>query len=96
MSEIRAGTTTTTALTQSADTSGNMNVVATNNITNTDIIITTSNFHKERAEKIFNGIFQNNVIPKWNLSNKECHSCWIDEKKHMLNIDNDIRAVLLI
>lgn len=62
-----------------------------NNITNIDIIITTSKFHKERAYKIFNGIFQNNIVPQWNLSNKACKSCWYDEKIHMLNVDNDIK-----
>jgi uncharacterized SAM-binding protein YcdF (DUF218 family) len=66
-----------------------------NNITNTDIVITTSDFHRERAEKIFNSIFQNKIIPKWNLSNKICKSCWYDEKIHMLNIENDIKKVKL-
>lgn len=66
-----------------------------NNISNIDIIITTSDFHKERAEKIFNGIFQNDFIPKWNLSNKACRSCWNDEKRHMRNVDDDIKKAKL-
>jgi uncharacterized SAM-binding protein YcdF (DUF218 family) len=65
-----------------------------NNITNIDIVITTSEFHKERAEKIFNGIFQNNIIPYWNLSKKACNTCWNDEKIHMQNVDNDIRKAI--
>jgi uncharacterized SAM-binding protein YcdF (DUF218 family) len=64
-----------------------------NNITNYDIVITTSEFHKIRAEKIFNGIFKNNIKAKWNLSKKSCFSCWNDEKIHMKNIDNDIKIL---
>jgi len=67
-----------------------------NNYTNADIVITTSEFHKERAEKIFNGIFKNNIIPKWNLSNKACSTCWNDEKIHIRNVDNDIRKAILL
>ena len=70
--------------------------IYTNNYTNVDIIITTSEFHKDRAEKIFNGIFQNNIIPKWNLSNKVYNSCWNDEKIHMRNINDDIRNAMLL
>ena len=66
-----------------------------NNITNINIIITTSEFHKERAEKIFNGIFKNNIIPTWNLSKKACDTCWTDEKIHMNNVNNDIEKALL-
>ena len=66
-----------------------------NNITNINIVITTSEFHKERAEKIFNGIFKNNIIPIFNLSNKTCITCWNDEKIHIKNVDNDIKKALL-
>lgn len=67
-----------------------------NNITNISIVITTSEFHKERAEKIFNGIFKNNIIPIWNLSKKSCDTCWTDEKIHMKNVNNDIEKAQLI
>jgi uncharacterized SAM-binding protein YcdF (DUF218 family) len=67
-----------------------------NNNTDYDVIITTSEFHKERAEKIFKGIFKNSLIPKWNLSLKSCVSCWNDEKKHMRNIEEDIKLALLL
>ena len=70
--------------------------ISHNNITNLNIIITTSEFHKERAEKIFNGIFQNNIIPQWNLSKKACSSCWNDEKLHIQNIEADIQKAILL
>lgn len=62
-----------------------------------DIVITTSEFHKERAEKIFNGIFE--TMPyeaKWNLSAKACPTCWMDEKIHMKNVISDVEKALLI
>jgi len=56
-----------------------------------EIIITTSEFHKERAEKIFNGIFGDNTVKiKWNLSRNACASCWNDEKIHMVNVEKDV------
>lgn len=60
-----------------------------------EIIITTSEFHKERAEKIFNGIFE--TMPyqaKWNLSGKACPTCWMDEKIHMKNVRSDVEKAL--
>lgn len=65
-----------------------------NNITDYDIVITTSKFHKQRAEKIFNGIFQNKFIPKWNLAEKECDTCQHDELIHMNNVETDIKKAL--
>jgi hypothetical protein len=70
--------------------------ISFNNITSFNIIITTSEFHKERAEKIFNGIFQNNIIPQWNLAKKTCMTCWNDEKIHMRNIESDIQKAILL
>ncbi len=67
-----------------------------NNITNVDIVITTSEFHKERAEQIFNGIFDNKIIPIWNLSKKACITCWNDEKIHIKNVNNDIKKALAL
>ena len=62
-----------------------------------EIIITTSEFHKERAEKIFNGIFENMPYKaKWNLSAKACPTCWMDEKIHMKNVISDVEKALLI
>jgi len=54
-----------------------------------NIIISTSDFHKKRAELIFNGIFPE-VQPIWNLSISKCTSCWNDEHIHIRNVNNDI------
>jgi len=54
-----------------------------------NIVISTSDFHKNRAELIFNGIFPE-ANPIWNLSVSKCSSCWNDERIHIKNIDNDI------
>jgi len=63
-----------------------------------EIVITTSEFHKERASRIFNGIFYNmQTNPLWNLSeNYSCGNCWNDEKIHMRNVDIDINTALRI
>lgn len=62
----------------------------TENIKQPKIMITTSEFHKERAEKIFNGIMDNETEVKWILSNGSCETCWDDEKIHMKNVDKDV------
>ena len=54
-----------------------------------EIIITTSDFHRKRAEQIFNGIIPN-IRPTWNLSKSECSHCWTDEIIHMKNVEADI------
>ena len=54
-----------------------------------NVIISTSDFHKERAELIFNGIFPE-IQPIWNLSISKCLSCWNDEHIHIKNVHNDI------
>lgn len=57
------------------------------------IVVTTSDFHQERASKIFNGIFTNNASKlEWNLSVSEgCANCWSDEKIHMQNVAIDVK-----
>jgi len=59
------------------------------------IVITTSSFHKGRAEKIFKGIFHDiKVEPVWNLSQSACPTCWSDELIHIRNVDSDIKKAL--
>ena len=59
------------------------------------IVITTSNFHKNRAEMIFKGIFHDyDIDPIWNLSNLACVYCWQDENMHIKNVPNDIKNAL--
>ena len=60
-----------------------------------DIVITTSDFHKNRAEQIFHGIIPD-IIPKWNLSKSACSNCWSDEAIHMKNVKADILNALYI
>ena len=54
-----------------------------------NVIVSTSDFHKNRAELIFNGIFPE-IQPVWNLSISKCVSCWNDEHIHIKNVHNDI------
>jgi len=63
-----------------------------------EIVITTSEFHQERAAKIFNGIFQNDSPnPEWNLSKSDsCTYCWNDERIHMQNVGIDVKNALHI
>jgi uncharacterized SAM-binding protein YcdF (DUF218 family) len=58
------------------------------------IVISTSDFHKKRAESIFKGILPD-IVPTWNLSESKCSSCWNDERIHMRNVQNDIRLALI-
>ena len=60
-----------------------------------DIVITTSDFHKNRAEQIFNGIISD-IVPKWNLSKSTCSHCWSDEVIHIKNIKKDIDKAIHI
>ena len=60
-----------------------------------DIVITTSDFHKNRAEQIFHGIIPD-ITPKWNLSKSACINCWSDETIHMKNVKADILNALYI
>ena len=59
------------------------------------VIIATSDFHKERAEKIFNLIVED-IVPEWNLSTSNCDWCWDAETTHMKNIQSDIKKSLAI
>lgn len=63
-----------------------------------EIVITTSDFHQERASKIFNGIFTNNASRlEWNLSRSEgCSHCWSDEIIHMRNVAIDVKNAVQI
>jgi uncharacterized SAM-binding protein YcdF (DUF218 family) len=54
-----------------------------------EFIITTSDFHKNRAEQIFQGILPD-ITPKWNLSKSDCIQCWKDEAIHIKNVHADI------
>jgi len=59
------------------------------------IVITTSSFHKKRAEKIFKGIFYDMALdPIWNLDYETCSNCWSDELFHIKNINSDIEKAL--
>ena len=60
-----------------------------------NVIISTSDFHKNRAEQIFNGIFPE-FEPIWNLSVSKCSTCWRDEHIHMRNVHSDIQKALFI
>lgn len=73
-----------------------------NNLSNNEddmlpnFVITTSDYHKKRAETIFNGILPD-VNPVWNLSVSNCPTCWTDENIHMRNVRADIyHAVRII
>lgn len=61
--------------------------LSTENMPN--FVITTSDYHKDRAETIFNGILPD-IIPVWNLSKSDCPNCWTDERIHMRNVMADI------
>jgi len=58
-----------------------------------EIVITTSEYHKDRALKIFEGIFDTEKIT-WNLSKEACPTCWEDELYHMRNVEKDIKNAL--
>jgi uncharacterized SAM-binding protein YcdF (DUF218 family) len=58
-------------------------------------VITTSDYHKNRAEQIFNGILPN-VTPSWNISKSKCIDCWADENNHIPNITSDVFNALRI
>jgi hypothetical protein len=63
-----------------------------------EIVVTTSDFHQERASKIFNGIFTNNASNlEWNLSiSNACTYCWNDERIHMQNVAIDVKNAVRI
>jgi hypothetical protein len=57
--------------------------------------VSTSDFHKNRAERIFKGILPE-LEPVWNLSKSRCSYCWSDENIHMKNVDADIKKAIKI
>jgi len=59
------------------------------------IVITTSDFHKERAGRIFEGLIPE-ITPSWNLSKSDCSSCWSDERVHIKNVESDIMKAINI
>ena len=65
------------------------------NLTIPNLIITTSSFHKDRAELIFNGVFHDLYVDlTWNLAPLACTYCWHDEKIHLKNVYNDVQKAL--
>ncbi len=60
-----------------------------------EFVITTSDFHQNRAELIFHGILPE-ITPKWNLSKSSCISCWSDENIHIKNVKADVMKALLL
>ena len=59
------------------------------------LVITTSDFHQVRAERLFQGIIPD-VTPQWNLSKSSCSHCWSDETIHLRNVPTDILKARLI
>lgn len=59
------------------------------------IVITTSDFHQDRAERIFHGILPE-ITPQWNLSKSYCSRCWSDERIHIKNVQSDIMKAIHI
>lgn len=57
-------------------------------------VIVTSDFHKDRALKLFSGIFDN-MKAKFILSESNCIQCWNDERIHSKNIKSDIMDALI-
>ena len=58
-------------------------------------VIITSDFHKNRALKLFKGIF-NDKIPKIIVSESECNECWVNEKIYSQNIESDIMNAIIL
>ena len=59
-----------------------------------NFVIVTSDFHKDRALKLFSAIFDN-MKAKFILSKSDCIQCWKDEKIHLKNIKSDIMDALI-
>jgi len=59
------------------------------------IVVTTSDFHQDRAERIFQGILPE-ISPQWNLSKSDCSQCWSDERVHIKNVESDIMKAIHI
>ena len=67
-----------------------------NNEIKPKIVIATSAFHKNRAEKIFRGVFFDfqDIETEWVLGNAACNWCWNYENIHIKNVDNDVKKAL--
>ena len=61
---------------------------------NVSYTVITSDYHKNRVQKLFDGIFVN-IKAKILLSKSDCKQCWIDEKIHSKNIKSDIMDALI-
>ena len=88
-----------TKATNTAENFANLKQWAMNEYSDTppDFVITTSEFHEERASKIFDGIFgYYKVNVTWNTSKGACLTCWNDEKIHMRNVNADVLRALAI
>ena len=73
------------------------NTVLTNN-EHVSVVVTTSEFHQERASKIFDGVFHDildKVNVTWNVSGGACPTCWADERIHMRNVEADVMRALV-
>ena len=57
--------------------------------------IISSDFHKNRSEKLFNGIFPI-IQPKFVLSVSDCIHCWNDELIHLKNLRSDIEKAQIL
>ena len=88
-----------TKATNTAENFANLKQWAMNEYSETppEFVITTSEFHEERASKIFDGIFgYYKVNVTWNTSKGACLTCWNDEKIHMRNVNADVLRALAI
>lgn len=63
--------------------------------TNLNVIVTTSEFHQKRAQKIFSGVFHDiDIKPEWNLGKVSCQYCERDEHLHIRNVNSDVKKAL--
>ena len=60
-----------------------------------EVVITTSDFHQNRAQMIFQNIISD-INPTWNLSKSSCINCWSDETFHIKNVIADVMKARLI
>jgi hypothetical protein len=70
-------------------------IKSSNDLTNVNIVISTSKFHQNRAKKIFDGIFHDTKMnPHWLLGRETCKHCESDELIHIKNVNNDVKNAL--
>lgn len=66
-------------------------------ISDVNVVITTSSFHHRRAQKIFEGVFHDMKInTHWNLGDATCPTCQSDEHIHIRNVESDVKKALLL